>query len=56
MSEKEKKDQFVPGARFGRKLKGDEVCYADKTLWSKATERAFQLRIVDEDGVAIAET
>ena len=33
--EKEKKEQYWPGARFGRNLKPGEVCKASPRVWSK---------------------
>ena len=34
-SEKEKKEQYWPGARFGRNLRPGEVCKASPRVWSK---------------------
>ena len=36
--EREKKEQYWPGARYGRKLKSGEICKASPAVWSKATK------------------
>ena len=37
LNEREKKEQYWPGGRYGRKLKAGEACKASQCVWSNAT-------------------
>ena len=59
LNEKEKKDQFLPGARYGRNLNAGEECSADRKLWSAVTKKAYALRQTEQtyqDEIAIGVT